>query len=88
MEAGDVTFSAPANGKVTVTITLKPGWFFDNVLENVKIQDYASTPPSRNPSPGQFAWKGYASRCSFSMDVPANYYYGVHVDLFHVAFLH
>jgi hypothetical protein len=88
MEAGEVTFSAPANGKVTVTITLKPGWFFDNVLENVKIQDYASTPPSRNPSPGQFAWKGYANRCSFSMDVPANYYYGVHVDLFHVAFLH
>jgi hypothetical protein len=70
--AGDVSFSTPVNGKVTITITLKPGWFFNNVSDNVKIQDYTPTPPLRNPSPGQFAWKGYAYKCSFSMEVPAN----------------
>jgi hypothetical protein len=88
MEAGDVTFSAPVNSKVTITITLKPGWFFDNVSDNVKIQDYATTPPSRNPSPGQFAWKGCAYKCSFSIEVPANNYYGVHVDLFRAGLMH
>lgn len=87
MNAGNVTFSAPVSGKVTVTITLNPGWFFNNVSDNVKIQDYA-TPPSRNPSPGQFAWKGYACKCSFSMEVPANNYYGVHVDLFRAGLIH
>ncbi len=86
--AGDVGFSTPVNGKVTITITLKPGWFFNNVSDNVKIQDYTPTPPLRNPSPGQFAWKGYAYKCSFSMEVPANNYYGVHVDLFRASLLH
>jgi len=89
IEAGSVTFSVPdSDNKVTITITLKPGWFFDNVPENVKIQDYATTPPSRNPSPGQFAWKGYASLCSFSMRVPANKFYGVHVDLWRADLSH
>ena len=89
MDAGTVTFSAPdGNNRVTITITLKPGWFFNNVSDNVKIQDYAATPPSSNPSPGQFAWKGYAWKCSFSMEVPANNYYGVHVDLFRAGLIH
>ena len=89
IEAGKVTFSAPdINNMVTITIALNPGWFFSNVSDNVKIQGYATTPPSRNPSPGQFAWKGYAYKCSFSMEVPANKYYGVHVDLFRASLLH
>ena len=89
MLAGKVIFSEPsADDKVTITITLKPGWFFNNISDNVKIQDYATTPPSRNPSPGQFARKRCAYGCSFSMKVPANRFYGVHVDLFHVGLLH
>ena len=83
MVAGSVAFSAPVNGKVTITITPGPGWYFDNVSDNVKIQDYA-TAPSGNPSPGRFASKGSATNAPFSMTVPANNFYGVHVDLLHV----
>ncbi len=86
MEAGEVTFSAPVQGKVTITIALNPGWHFDKVINNVKIQGYPSA-PSGNPSPGRFAWKGYATKSSFSMKVPLNEFYGVHVDLLHVDLL-
>lgn len=88
MEAGKVIFSEPFNDTVTITINLNPGWFFNIVPENVKIQDYKTTPPSRNPSPGKFAWKGFAYKCSFSMDVPMNNFYGVHVDLFNAGLRH
>ena len=80
MEAGTVDFSAASGGSVTITITLNPGWRFKDVPENVKIQDYAST-PSGNPSPGLFTSKGYATGSPFSIPVPQNIYYGVHVDL-------
>jgi hypothetical protein len=83
MEAGTVAFSAANNGKVTITVTLNPGWYFSGVSGNVKIQDYA-TAPSGNPSPGRFAWKGRATKSPFSMKVPRNNFYGVHVDLMHV----
>lgn len=83
MEAGTVTFSAPAEGKVTITITLNDGWRFADVDENVKVQDYAAAPPSGNPSPGLFAWKATfdVGATSDSIDVPLNNYYGVHVDV-------
>jgi|GEM_PF-3171437 len=87
MEAGSVHFSAVLDGKVTITITLNSGWRFNPYKdENVKIQDYAS-PPSGNPSPGLFMWKGTADSGSntFSIEVPANNYYGVHVDVQHRA---
>jgi hypothetical protein len=87
MEAGKVAFSAPVNGKVTITITLNRGWHFNTVSENVKIQDYA-TAPSGNPSPGKFAWKACAKKHCFSIEVPQNKYYGVHVDLLHVDLFH
>ena len=83
MEAGTVAFSAANNGKVTITVTLNPGWYFSGVSGNVKIQDYA-TAPSGNPSPGRFAWKGRATKSPFSIKVPSNKFYGVHVDLMHV----
>jgi hypothetical protein len=84
MEAGTVAFSAvDGDGKVTITITLNPGWFFNNVSDNVKIQDYA-TAPSGNPSPGRFTSKGYATKSPFSIKVPSNKFYGVYVDLLHV----
>jgi len=82
MEAGTVHFSAAADGKVTITITLNDGWKFADAGENVKIQDYASA-PSGNPAPGRFAWKGTATSSSFSIDVPENKFYGVHADLLH-----
>lgn len=82
MKAGTVHFSAVTGGKVTITITLDVGWRFQPVDENVKIQDYSSA-PSGNPSPGLFMWKGTASSSSntFSIEVPANSFYGVHVDV-------
>lgn len=85
--AGTVAFSEPVNGKVTITISMNRGWFFNPVSENVKIQDYASA-PSGNPSPGRFAWKATAFKCPFSIVVPQNTFYGVHVDLWHVDLIH
>jgi hypothetical protein len=80
MEAGMVHFSAVDGGNVTITITLNDGWRFKDVDENVKIQDYADA-PSGNPSPGLFNTKDYAFESPFSIEVPANNFYGVHVDV-------
>jgi hypothetical protein len=83
MVAGSVHFSAVDSGEVTITITLNEGWRFKDVAENVKIQDYTSAPPAKNPKPGQFEWKGDADPedDSFAIDVPANDFYGVHVQV-------
>lgn len=80
MEAGTVHFSAQVAGLVTITIILNEGWRFYDDPENVKIQDYTSA-PSGNPSPGLFDWKGYATESPFSIDVPENNFYGVHMDV-------
>lgn len=83
MEAGEVYFSAPyMNGDVRIVITLSEGWRFQDVIENVKIQDYAFA-PSGNPSPGQFDHKGdaYPATDTFAIFVPGNDFYGVHVDV-------
>lgn len=82
IKAGTVHFSAAVDGKVTITITLDPGWRFGQVIENVKVQDYAEAPPyGTNPAPGTFAHKGTATDSPFSIVVPLNNYYGVHVDV-------
>lgn len=81
MNAGTVHFSAPENGNVIITINLADEWGFGLMQENVKIQDYEQAPPSRNPQPGRFAWKANASGQSFSITVPLNNFYGVHVDV-------
>ncbi len=80
MEAGTVHMSAATDAKVTLTITLNSDWRFAPVTDNVKIQDYA-TAPSGNPAPGQFAWKDTAGTSPFTIQVPANYFYGIHVDV-------
>lgn len=81
MEAGTVAFSAPAGGKVTITVTLNSGWRFNpDKPENLKVQDYADA-PSGNPAPGQFAWKKNCTDSTCSIEVPLNNYYGVHVDV-------
>lgn len=78
--AGTVTFSAAVGEVVTITIDLADGWDFEEVLENVKIQDYAEA-PSGNPSPGGFDHKTVGTGSSVSIEVPANNFYGVHVDV-------
>ena len=82
MDAGTVHFSAPEDGDVTITITLGGSWYFADVDENVKIQDYIDA-PSGNPQPGHFDWKYNAEESPFSASVPQNNFYGVHVDLLH-----
>lgn len=83
MNAGTVHFSTVSNGKVTITIDLDQGWVFADVMENVKIQDYV-TAPNKNPDVGTFFWKGTATSSPFSIEVPANNFYGVHVDLWKI----
>jgi hypothetical protein len=87
MKAGKVSFSSVVDGKVTISITLNCGWHFDDVSDNVKIQDYKLA-PSGNPSPGKFAWNGCATKSCFSIKVPFNSFYGVHVDLLHEYLMH
>jgi len=76
---GNVTFSAPVDGNITITIELNEFGEFQNVSENVKIQDY-STAPTKNPKPGQFDYKAEASGSTFEIVVPVNNFYGVHID--------
>ncbi len=89
MEAGTVAFSAvSAEGMVTITITLVDtgplDWRFydDPDNESVKIQGYADA-PSGIPAPGLFEFTGDPDpdELTFSIEVPAADYYGVHVDL-------
>ena len=74
--AGAATFSAVVDGLVTITIELGEGWSLQEGDNSVKIQDY-ETPPSGNPSPGRFDHKG----TSLTVVVPANNYYGIHLDV-------
>lgn len=86
--AGTATFSAVAVGQVTITINLNPGFIFyydvtDQVADNnIKIQDYVS-PPSGNPAPGLFTHKASAQvgSTSYVITVPANNFYGIHLDV-------
>lgn len=93
MNSGTVTFSAPVNNVVTITVTLNDGWRFAlNPVEyneknepiydnNIKVQDYASTPPKKNPAPGLFSWKKFADGQVGTIEVPKNALYGIHVDV-------
>ncbi len=84
LEAGTATFSAPVDGKVTITINLNDGFRFAAVDENIKVQDYDQA-PSGNPSLGLFAYKNTVGVDikSYTITVPANNYYGVHLDVQH-----
>lgn len=78
---GDVTFSASNGGMITIIITMNETGGFQNKSENVKIQDYENA-PTGNPQNGKFEYKATVSAdsTSFSIDVPKNNYYGIHVD--------
>lgn len=84
MTAGTVRFSQPSGKKVTITITLNSGWRFNKFDDlnhnNVHIQGYNS-PPSGNPAPGQFQYKGHASSSPYTITVDKANYYGVHVEV-------
>jgi len=77
---GSVHFSAVTGGMVTITINLTGEWVFEDGITNVMVQDYA-TAPSGNPAPGRFEWKTTGSGQSASITVPANNFYGVHVNV-------
>lgn len=88
--AGTVNFSTPdSSGEVTITITLNNGFRFAlNPTEteglykdNVKVQDYTTTPPAVNPAPGLFQWKKVATTNPTTIKVPSSNFYGVHVDV-------
>lgn len=87
LPAGNVTFSAPNDGKVTITVALNLGWRFqppkedETSIDNVKIQDYTATPAAVNPAPGSFAHKTFGQGSTATIEVPANNFYGVHVDV-------
>lgn len=80
MLAGYVTFSAVDDGWITITVALDGDWDFEDMSENLKVQDYEFA-PSGNPAPGLFDWKDYAGGDSFSIMVPTNNFYGVHVNV-------
>lgn len=88
LAAGSVAFSAPDMGQVTITVTLNTGWRFApkpadymGDYENLKVQDYANTPPAENPAPGLFAWKTECTSSPCTIQVPENNFYGVHSDV-------
>lgn len=84
MLAGSATFSAPVGGYVDITIDLANGFVFygDPDDDNVKVQDYANA-PSGNPAPGEFDHKAMAAigSTSYTITVPENNFYGVHLDV-------
>lgn len=83
--AGSVKFE-PDGNNVKITVTMTGNWGFNpDETENVKIQDYAVA-PSGNPAPGQFAYKYFAENAKpspykYIAIVPANNFYGVHIDV-------
>ena len=68
------------DGWIIITVALDGDWEFEDISENLIVQDYAPA-PSGNPAPGLFAWKDYAAGGSFNIKVPANNFYGVHVNV-------
>lgn len=88
IDAGTVTFSAPADGWVTITVNLENGFvFYYDVADieeddNLKVQDYAVAPEG-NPAIGLFDWKTMipVGSTTGSIVVPLNSFYGVHLDV-------
>jgi hypothetical protein len=82
MAVGTVHFSDPVDGEVTITVTLDDGWEFEDVANNLSVQDY-DTAPSGNPSPGLFDHQETCDpdESTCSIVVPENNFYGVHVDV-------
>ena len=82
-EAGIVSFSDIIGDEVSITITLNPGWQFEAVPGNIKIQGYDEIPPAHNPAPGQFEYHFDAMESPYTVTVGVAQFYGIHVDLLH-----
>jgi hypothetical protein len=82
IDVGTVHFSADMGGYILITVSLTGGWEFDDVAENLKVQDYEFA-PSGNPEPGQFEHKKdcNAALLTCVIEVPLNNFYGVHVEV-------
>jgi hypothetical protein len=81
IDVGTVCFSGVVDGQVTITVELDVLWEFEDVAENLKVQDYASA-PSGNPSPGLFDHKKTCDATGpCEIVVPENNYYGVHANV-------
>jgi hypothetical protein len=76
INVGTVTFSAPEDGMVTITINLAGGWSF-KADEDVAVQDYESA-PSGNPQIGNFDHKNPGVGTTHTVTVPVNNFYAVH----------
>lgn len=64
------------NGSIEITLT--GGWELKPNTDAVKIQGYNTTPPAKNPAPGQFTtYKG----SSLTPSVNAFNFYGIHLDV-------
>jgi hypothetical protein len=73
---GTVTFSAPVDGMVTITVNLENASF--KAGEVLAVQDYATAPINVNTAPGQFDHKVDATGTTAQIVVPANNFYIVH----------
>jgi hypothetical protein len=94
LDAGTITLQpcvvddVEVPGFVEITIELDNTFIFyydlndDFEDNNIKIQDYSSE-PSGNPKIGKFEWKAMADvgSTSYTICVPENDYYGIHLDL-------
>jgi hypothetical protein len=77
---GEVEFSAPSGGFVTIYVSLYSPWVVDPSDMTLAVQDYDSA-PSGNPEPGLFDHKAQCGATSCSIEVPENDFYGVHVNV-------
>ncbi len=86
--AGSATLE-PDGASVKIVIQLNADWvfYYDGIDplhdNNIKIQDYAATPPAKNPAPGKFSWKSLAPVGSHDWEgtLPNNKFYGIHLDV-------
>jgi hypothetical protein len=75
--AGTIHFSPVINGEVTITVNLVQDWEFAG---DYHIEGY-NTPPSGNPAPGLFTWKGGAAGDNLVITVNEKNIYGLHFEV-------
>lgn len=81
-DAGKI--SGSRGSTTSITITLKSGFRFENVSDNVKIHPMSCTSNQNYVPPGQFSVKKTATQASTSYTVtglPNTDCYGIHVDV-------
>jgi len=79
-DVGLVSFSAPVNGKVTITISFNSNGRLQAVKEAIKVKGYATSPVGNSPGGIGSEFTDYQGN-ELSFEVDAANYYGVHVDV-------